>query len=334
LIDTRATWGTLPLPVTGWIFIRSADLLYEWNMLEDAQRHLDQGIERAELGGDVRAIIAGCLLQARLHLTGGEVDRAADDLERCRPLVEETAFPESSARFERRQIELWLAQGKFTAALNRANQMIDETDPGNVPEKAIARLAMERVLITRGDQPAREQAVARLDRLLTAAEASGQSGAVIEALALMAIAHARNGDQAAAMIALERALRRAEPDGYTRLFADLGLPMARLLQTARSRGVLPEYVQRLLTAFTDLPTPIGGRQQTLPESLSERETEVLRLLAAGLTNQEIAGTLVISAETVKKHTSSIYGKLGVRSRTEAAARGRELDLLDDPTAPR
>ena len=127
--------------------------------------------------------------------------------------------------------------------------------------------------------------------------------------------------------ALERALRQAEPDGYIRLFADLGLPMARLLQAARSRGVLPAYIDRLLAAFVDLPAV--GRQHALPEPLSARETEVLRLIAAGLTNQEIADSLVISAETVKKHTSSIYGKLGVRSRTEAAARGRALDLLGE-----
>jgi LuxR family maltose regulon positive regulatory protein len=96
--------------------------------------------------------------------------------------------------------------------------------------------------------------------------------------------------------------------------------------------VLSAYVQRLLEACGDLPA--GNRRQPLPEPLTERETAVLRLLAAGLTNQEIADTLIITAETVKKHASSIYGKLGVRSRTEAAARGRALGLLDDPAGAR
>jgi LuxR family maltose regulon positive regulatory protein len=130
------------------------------------------------------------------------------------------------------------------------------------------------------------------------------------------------------MSALEHALRLAEPEGYVRLFADLGLPMARLLQEARSRDVMPDYVAKLLAACgADLAWP-AAREQALPEPLTPREQEILKLVAAGLTNREIAAQLVVSPETVKKHTASIYGKLGVRSRTQAAARARELGLLD------
>jgi LuxR family maltose regulon positive regulatory protein len=130
------------------------------------------------------------------------------------------------------------------------------------------------------------------------------------------------------MSSLEHALRLAEPEGYVRRFADLGLPMARLLQEARTRQVMPDYVETLLEAFgaeVSLPEPFGG---ALPEPLTDREQEVLELMAAGLTNREIAEQLVISPGTVKKHTGNIYGKLDVGSRTEAAARARELDLLD------
>jgi ATP/maltotriose-dependent transcriptional regulator MalT len=105
--------------------------------------------------------------------------------------------------------------------------------------------------------------------------------------------------------------------------------MARLLQEARSRDVIPDYVATLLAACGAggaSPTAMHG---TLPEPLSLREQEALRLLAAGLTNREIAAALAISPETVKKHTASIYGKLGVGNRTAAAARARELDLLDE-----
>jgi LuxR family maltose regulon positive regulatory protein len=129
------------------------------------------------------------------------------------------------------------------------------------------------------------------------------------------------------MTALERALRLAEPEGYVRLFADLGLPMARLLQDARSRDVMPDYVGKLLAACdADLAAPGAGGG--LPEPLSPRELEVLGLIAAGLTNREIADQLAISPETVKKHTAGIFGKLGVGNRTEAAARARAFDLLD------
>jgi LuxR family transcriptional regulator, maltose regulon positive regulatory protein len=130
------------------------------------------------------------------------------------------------------------------------------------------------------------------------------------------------------MVPLEYALRLAEPEGYVRLFADLGLPMTRLLQEARSRDVMPDYVASLLDACgADLASP-ASMAGTLPEPLSLREQEVLKLIAAGLTNREIAETLVISPETVKKHTGSIYGKLGVRSRTEAAVRAKDLAVLD------
>jgi LuxR family maltose regulon positive regulatory protein len=169
--------------------------------------------------------------------------------------------------------------------------------------------------------------LALLKRLLESAEAEGRTAIIIEALALQALAEWQRGEQPGAMTALERALRTAEPEGYVRLFADFGLPMARLLQEARSRAVMPNYVARLLAAIGDDLAISAPMEAALPEPLSPREQEILELIAAGLTNPEIAIKLVISPETVKKHTGNIYGKLGVHSRTEAAARARALNLL-------
>jgi LuxR family maltose regulon positive regulatory protein len=198
--------------------------------------------------------------------------------------------------------------------------------PGERPSSEETRLAAARALIARGDTRSLERTLALLRTLLQAAEAEGRAGIVIEALALQALAHGRRGEHANAMTALERSLRLAEPEGYVRLFADLGLPMARLLQEARERAVALEYVAKLLAAFEgDRASPATA---ALPEPLSQREREVLKLIAAGLTNREIAETLVISPETVKKHTGAIYSKLGVNNRTEAANRARALGLLD------
>lgn len=323
-IQKRENWGSYPLPVTGWVYIRLGELLYEWNELTEAWEHLSRGLERAELGGDVRALIAGYLIAGRLKLTEGDIEAAAAYLERARPLVEQAQFAHWISRFERFQLELWLAQDRLRAAINWADEMLQDDALEDQPESEVAQLATARVLIVKGDRPSLDEVLALIERLLRTADKEGRTGITIEALALQALAHWQGGERVEALTALEQALRPAEPEGYVRLFADLGLPMARLLQAARAREVMPGYVETLLAAFNGE----GAAQPALPEPLTGREEEILALIAAGLTNPEIAEELVISPETVKKHAGHIYGKLGVHSRTEAAARARELDLLD------
>jgi LuxR family maltose regulon positive regulatory protein len=323
-IHDPKNWGCIELPVIGWVYLRLAELLYEWNDLDGARRHLTHGLERAELGGDVRARIAGHVLAARLALADGDVEAAAASVERARPLVDQAPFPDWTGRFARCRLEVWLAQHRPRAALDWADAVADAAiDEG--PDAETALLALARAWIAAGDAPARDRAQTLLLRLLDAAAAEGRIGAQIEALALRAVAAWRSGNLTGAMTSLEHALRLAEPEGYVRLFADLGLPMARLLQEARSRRVMPGYVATLLAACGADPT---GPERALPEPLSAREIEVLRLIAAGLTNREIAGALSISPETVKRHTAGIYGKLGAGNRTEAAARARDLGVLD------
>jgi LuxR family maltose regulon positive regulatory protein len=327
-IQERENWGRLELPVVGWVYIRMGELLYERNELAEAWVYLSQGLERAELGGDVRALIAGHLIAGRIKLSEGDVDSAVECLERARPLVEQAPFPDWTSRFERFQLEVWLAQDRLREALDWVDAALRGDAFEGRPESEAAQLAMARVLIAKGDAPSVERARKLLERLLQVAEAEGRMGVAVEALTLEALADWRRGEAAGAMTALERALRLAEPEGYARLFADLGLPMARLLQEARSRAVMPDYVIRLLAAFGgDLPSA-SAADQALPEPLTRRQQEILELLAAGLTNQEIADKLVISPETVKKHTGTIYEKLSVSSRTEAVARARALDLLE------
>jgi len=134
-------------------------------------------------------------------------------------------------------------------------------------------------------------------------------------------------------VSLERALTLAQPEGYLRLFVDEGPPMARLLYEALSRGIAPDYVRRLLAAFPiDKPEQVDPSKSQAPESelvepLSERELEVLQLIAEGLMNREIADRLYLSLNTVKVHTRTIYGKLGVHNRTQAVAKARALGAL-------
>jgi LuxR family maltose regulon positive regulatory protein len=327
VFQKQENWGRLELPVIGWVYIRLGELLYEGNELAAAWEHLSRGLESAEVGGDVRAMIAGYVIAGRLKLTTGEIAAATEYLERARPLVEDTLFPDWLARFDRLQLELWLAQDRLGTAVNWADEILQGDELKERVESEEAHLAMARVLIVKGDAPSLIRALALLKRLLESAEAEGRTAIIIEALALRALAEWQRGEQPGAMTALERALRTAEPEGYVRLFADFGLPMARLLQEARSRAVMPNYVARLLAAIGDDLAISAPMEAALPEPLSPREQEILELIAAGLTNPEIAIKLVISPETVKKHTGNIYGKLGVHSRTEAAARARALNLL-------
>jgi LuxR family transcriptional regulator, maltose regulon positive regulatory protein len=325
-VQDRDNWGRLPLSLTGWVYIRLGELLYEWNDLAEAWQYLSQGLERVELGGDARALIAGYLLAARLQAAMGDLTAANGYLEKARPLVEQAQFAEWRSRFERCQLELWLAQDKLRTAVNWVDTVLQENALAERPESDEAQLAVVRVFILKGDGPSFKQTQPLLERLWQTAQGEGRLGVQIEALALQALGHERQGERPQALIALEQALSLAEPEGYTRLFADLGLPLARLLQAAQARAVLPGYVDRLLAAFShNLPSPA---LESLPEPLTAREQEILELLAAGLTNRQIAAQLVISPETVKKHTGNIYGKLGVSNRTGAVTTAREMGLLD------
>jgi LuxR family maltose regulon positive regulatory protein len=170
--------------------------------------------------------------------------------------------------------------------------------------------------------------------LETLAEAARErNGSRITILTLLAAARSR--EAAPAMAALEEALRLAEPEGYLRAFLDVGEPLRQVLvlwlknQRSNIDLRLYEYTQQVLSSFdvTWMPSRTTAAQPVgLPEPLSEREQEVLLLVAEGLTNQQIADRLVISVRTVKKHVENIHGKLGVQNRTQAANRARELGL--------
>jgi len=205
-------------------------------------------------------------------------------------------------------------------------------------------LVLARVLIAQGERdPAGEQlptALSLLERLLAAAESGGRMGSAIEIHILRALALRALSESTSALAALERALLLAEPEGYVRVFVDEGALMAALLQEAHRRGIAPDYVATLLAAFgkdeggrlkdeaTSAPLhPSSFIPQPLVEPLTDRELEVLRLMAAGRSNTEIAQALVVAVSTIKTHVNRIFGKLGVTSRTQAVARAQELHLL-------
>jgi len=232
---------------------------------------------------------------------------------------------------------LLLAVGETAAAARWADGrgLRAGDDPGYPREREY--LALARVLLA---EHAPGQALGLLDWICAQAAAQQRTGSVIEAAALRALSLADGGDQAAALASLAEALALAAPEGYIRVFADEGAPMARLLgrlaaaqRTGRAGfpGLVPAgYLNQLIRAFQPAVGPPAGRDTAtagMAEPLSNRELEVLRLLAAGKSNQQIADELVVTLATVKKHVGHILGKLAAGNRTQAVARARVLGLL-------
>ena len=156
-------------------------------------------------------------------------------------------------------------------------------------------------------------------------EAGGWAGHVVEVLVLQALVCQAQGEHDAALATLKRALQLAEPEGYIRLFVDEGEPMTHLLRRARQQDLTSRYIESLLQAFNAEEAP--AMEALLPEALSEREMQVLRLAASGASNKDIAAELFIALPTVKKHVGHILVKLDAHNRVEAIARARGLGLI-------
>jgi LuxR family maltose regulon positive regulatory protein len=211
-----------------------------------------------------------------------------------------------------------------------ANDEVDFASPIGYPlEGVYAELACLLIALNRA-----AEALPLLTRLQEAAIKMQRHGDEIQYRVLMALAQHSLGNMQAALDALGVALFLGGSEGYIRLFVDEGLPMAELLRFALSQNIASDYASKLLAAFSrDVlsATPIEDKStvnpQILPEPLSERENEVLRLMSEGRKYEEIAEKLVISINTVRHHIRNIYGKLGVNNRIQAIGKAKEIGLL-------
>jgi LuxR family maltose regulon positive regulatory protein len=271
--------------------------------------------------------------QARLNESEGDLEGALSLLDEAQRLFIRNPTPDVRP-ISALKARIWATQGRVTEALEWARERGLSVDDDLSYLNEFEHVTLARVLIARYEselvEGAVNDAVRLLERLLHAAEQGGRIGSVIEILALQALAHQAQGDMSSALAPLERALSLAEPEGYVRVFVDEGPPMARLLQEAASRATAPGSARRLLAAFPsakpEAAHPSEARYEG-KELLSSREIEVLELIAAGLTNREIAARLYLSLYTVKAHARSIYDKLDAHSRTQAVARAQELGIL-------
>jgi hypothetical protein len=242
--------------------------------------------------------------------------------------VEESGFAEWRSHFERCQLELWLAGDMLRTASNWADNVLDDRLIQDKPEGELTQLAMARVLIVKGDERSLARALEHLSHLREGAEETGRMGIVVEALALQALALWRRGDSAGALGALERALRLAEPEGYLRLFADIGLAMARLLQEARARDVMPAYVAdacwRRLTAALCLPRACRPCQ-----SLSRRASRrCLSCSPPGYPTGRLARSWLSRQRRSRSTRAASTESWASPAVLEAVTRAREIDLLE------
>jgi LuxR family maltose regulon positive regulatory protein len=313
-------------------YVGMAGVLYEWNDLDAARQSALDGVRLSEIGGFIAYQVFGRALLARICEAQGDRGSALEYIEQAERLGQGSDYALVTALATELRVRLWLAQGNLMAAARWAQkhrvQPADELDAAiEIELTAVARTLMAQ------DRPG--DALSVLASLLEASQAAGRTADVIKVRALQALAFQAQEDEDRALSALEHALSLAEPEGHVRTFADEGAPMARLLRRAlatrsggtEEHGIAPEYLNRLLAAIHQVPLATTPAAQALVEPLTEREMEILRLIAGGLSNREIAQELVVAVSTVKSHINHIYGKLEVRNRTQAVARARNLGLL-------
>ena len=321
------------VPGTGGRLDRLARVSYEWNELDDAIPPLMRGIECASQLDEWYRLAEFYLQVAWVYRAQGDVNRAAEALEKVTQLL--PRLDEDDSRHVRAvQARLRLAQGELEAVVPWAQALgLSLDEPFTYGWTGLVEvLTLVRVRIAQSRNGAPEADLDGVLRFLIQrgeqAEAHGRMWNLIEILVLHALARQVQEDVEGALAALVRALSLAEPEGYVRTFVDEGLPMAELLRLAAARGISPGYVSKLLAAYGEEAAAVAPAGQPPVEQLSERELEVLGLLAEGLANLEIAQALSVTVGTVKTYAQNIYGKLGTRNRTLAVARARELGLLE------
>ena len=327
------------LPATAMGHVGLGEVLRERGHLDEAERHLTKGIELGVRGGLAVLIPDGYVSLSLVRLARGDAEGALEATRGLRQPEQRTTATLGIAPTAAHRARLALANDDVEEATRWADESGLGVDDQLVPEKEVEHITFSRVLLASGR---RGDALRLLERLEEAAEAGGRTGRIIEILILQALALRAANDTPRAVKSLSRALSLAEPEGYVRLFADEGTPMAALLQKfldAQKKGLVTssprisrEYVGRLLMALkpdTTSSTQESSREPVgiLVEPLSERELEVLRLIASGMSNNEVARNLFVAVSTVKTHVNNICRKLYAGNRTQAVARARDLDLL-------
>ena len=315
------------------LHIGKAEILIEQNRLVEARDALDPAIPLIQYIGDAKMLMNAYAAQAMLLYAEGRPLDARDRMRRAEDIF---PGPIRGARGAR----LALAQGDAQAALRWARTSgFSVDDPADSTRGEQEQMVFARIMAWADFSSG---ARGLIERLLTAAEGEGRMGRCIELLNMLAVSEYRHGKQEHGRSLLLRSLELARFEGFVRIFLDEGPDLAAMLrELGRDRqldGGLRSYVVELLQAFGMQTSGSNGQHANgngrgLVEPLTDRQLEILALLAAGRSNREIARDLFIAEGTVKAHLHQLFGKLMARNRTEAVARARELDLLSTASPP-
>jgi LuxR family maltose regulon positive regulatory protein len=314
---------------TADMHVGMSEIHCERDDLNAATQHLKKSQELGEHAGLSQNRYRWRVAMARVRQAEGDLGGALSLLNEAERCYVSDFFP-NVRPVPAVKARVWIAQGRLGEALGWAREQGLSVDDDLSYLREFEHITVARLLLARhaGECAERSahEAAPLLERLLLAAEAGGRTGRVIEILVLRALAHQALGDIPAALGSLGRAVTLAEPEGYVRVFADEGPPIVPLLRAAAKQGTRQDYARRLLAAASGIEHN-GPTGQALIDPLSERELDVLRLLATELDGPAIARELMVSLNTMRTHTKNIYAKLAVTNRRAAVRRAAELGLL-------
>jgi LuxR family maltose regulon positive regulatory protein len=351
-------------PISAVIYASLGDTYYQWYQIEEARRNFQRALHLSILGGTNTITILSHVLLARLSQIEGDVEAAAREIQKAVDLIPLKVPEYVRQEVVSQQVRTYLALNRPAAAeialegqgISFGNQAsffdlpTGRTAPGFSRESisaSVGRLynSILRVLLYRaragGDPTCLKPGIHLADRMIAGAFKSQQLMVALEALLLRAQMHTILGDQPASTADYVKALELAEPEGFIGAFIEQGSAVAEALgdlsRQNRLGAIPPEYVERILKAFAearlprvqqsaaDLPTK--ERAMALIEPLTDRELDVLRLMAEGLKYKEIAERLFISLNTVRYHVKAMYGKLNVSNRIQAIESARQLRIM-------